>query len=364
MIPRIISYKIGSQSARLLSQSLDCPRIRPDGNYSYNHNHLIINLGFSGNPNWANQNVRWLNKPASVNIVVCKKKTFLKLKEANVSIPDFTEDKNVAIEWINQGHKVACREILNGHSADGLVVAHSVNELSPQTKLYVKYFPKKHEYRVHMIRDKDGVKIFDFIQKKVRSNLDHEPNYEIRNHGDWVFAREGVVLPECVKKEAIKAMNAVGLDLGSADVCYSVQNNNCVILELNSCSSLGDDNESTTLHNYTNAIKSVLNNTIVNSVAQAVQVPAVAPVLHNNVPAPQNPFPIQTPVHAAPAAAQAAPSPVVNNVNNREYIFDGVTKVKVIKNGNKIRVLGLINGNNKLVEVMEIEGNVSRFWED
>jgi len=386
MNPRVIAYKPTSTAGRLLAQSLNCPRVRSDGDYTYNPNHLVVNLGFSGQPVWNNANVRWLNNPRSVAIAVCKKKTFLKLREANVSIPEFTEDRAVAARWIREGSKVACREILNGHSAAGLVIAETEAQLSPRTQLYVKYFPKKHEYRVHMIRDRDGVKIFDYIQKKVRSDLPEgtEVNYQIRNHGQWIFAREGVTLPDCVKVESIKAMNALGLDLASVDICYNETNRNCVVLELNSCSSLGDNLESTTLRNYTRVITDVLNNRVVPAITPVPAIPAavVAPQAARVAPAPPAPVAPPPVVRAAPAPApepvrvavpppvqpRAVAAPVNNNANNhRTFEFPDVSNLRVTKMGKKFVVSGIVQvgGRNRRVQMLEIDDSeVVNSWEE
>lgn len=358
MQTKILSYKFASESAKLLADSLGSKRIKPDGDYKYKENDLIVNLGFSGKPKWDNDNVAWMNKPESISIAVCKKKTFKKLKEHGVSIPEFTESKEQAIAWIGEGYKVVCREILNGHSAQGIVIAHSPAELSAKTKLYVKYFPKKHEYRVHLIRDKESLKIFDFIQKKKKSDIpEAEMNYEVRNHGQWIFARDGVELPNCVKVESIKAAEALGLDLCSVDVCYNVQKNSCVVLECNTCSSLSGD---TTLENYTKAIKDVLLDKVINKVPVKMSKPIA---IVNSIP------PESKAVAPMPTVAVAKPAinvkEAVKTNKGKKYILHGVSDLEITQEGNIMRFYGKVQNVPKPVKVLETtNGEVSYFWED
>lgn len=358
---RIFPWKQGSESGQLLRDSLEaagfnCKQVKPDGAYSYKENDVIVNLGNSSRPNWDNAGnhaqIIWLNKPDKVAVAVCKRKTFEALQAGGVSIPAFTTSKQVATEWINTGHHVVCREILNGHSAQGIVFAKTVQELSANSKLFTKYFPKKKEFRVHMIRDKQGVKIFDGIEKKRAADIPKEQvNFQIRSHANgWNFTRDGVVLPNCVKSEAVKAANAVGLDLCSADVCYDVGNDTCVVLEVNTCSSLSGE---TTLANYTNALKKVLKDEVVT----AITVPAAQPV---------HAAPAQ-PVAQAPAFAPPIPVPQAQKQNKvqKTFHFNGVSDFSVKQEGDVVTIYGKVAGIAKPVRVFESKpGASSYFWED
>lgn len=373
---RILPYKPSSESGKLLANALGTKRIKPDGDYKYQEGDLIVNLGFSQTPKWDNDNIPWINKPENVRIAVCKKKTFEKLKEKGVAIPDFTTSKETAAGWIQAGHKVVCREILNGHSAQGIVMAHSAAELSNASKLFVKYFPKKKEFRVHVIRDKEGLKIFDFIQKKAKSDIPAgQINYEIRNHGQWIFARDGVDLPNCVKKESVKAVEALGLDLASVDVCYSEKNNNCVVLECNTSSSLSGD---TTLENYKNALTKIIKNekldfpVIVPAVDKKKDIPGQVAQVPKNPVIPAAPLIPAAQVKVAPApavtvSANLPKSAPVQKIINRpaQYNFEGATDISTTIEGKKMKFYGKVAGVSKPVRIMEvIDGEVTYFWQD
>ena len=252
LVPIILPYKLDSESALQLKKSLNTKLVKVNGVYKYKSNHLIINLGNSHSPIWRTQDTKWINKPENVAIGVNKLKTFNKLKEGNACIPFFSTDKKDAIDWLKDGYKVVCRELLTASQGRGIVIATKESELSPNTKLYVRYFPKKFEYRVHLVKNGDNITIFDFVQKKKRADIDNDKvDYQIRNHDNgWVFARDNVKLPTCVKNESIKAMKLMDLDLASVDVCFSQKNNQCVILEFNTASGL----EGQSITNYINEI--------------------------------------------------------------------------------------------------------------
>lgn len=362
MKPIILPYKLTSESGRLLAKSLNTKRVRPDGNYKYKENDLIINLGYSSVPLWDNDNVAWMNKPENVAIAVCKKKTLDALTAGGVLRPDYTQSKELAIEWINQGAKVVCREILNGHSAAGIVMAETVDQLSPNSKLFVKYFPKKNEYRVHVIRDKEGIKIFDFILKKKKEGVsEEEMNYQIRNYGQWIFCRQNTVLPDCVKKETIKAAEALNLDLCSVDICYSVKHDKCVVLELNTSSSLSGE---TTLERYTNAINDILNDRVVVGPPELnIVYNANRNIEDENV---NLAVPITPPVVQPPISAPVAPARIVQNVipANENYSFAGVSNISIKKSGGLIKVSGEVAGIGK-IKVMEIvDGRITFYFKE
>lgn len=256
MIPIIFPSNLKSIAAKELAKSLNTKRVRPDGNYKYKDNHLIINYGNQTPPIWNTNKVKWINHPAKIKTSVNKRLTFEKLKENKVSVPDFSIKKEDAIGWIKDGFTVVCRELLEASQGKGIIIATKLEELSPKTKLYVRYFPKKYEYRVHLIRNKGKLVIFDFAEKKKRADLDNKDvNWKIRNHGQFVFCRKDVKLPKCVQEESIKAGEALGLDLISVDICYSQKNDKCVILEINSASGL----EGQTIKNYSNEILGLCN---------------------------------------------------------------------------------------------------------
>ena len=211
----VFPYKMGSQSARDLARAIGTYRVYPDRNYTPKRNHLIINWGNSHNPRWVG-NV--LNKPSQVGGAANKYFTFRCLKHYNVNIPEFTTVISEAKEWARD-KLVVCRKTLTGQCGSGIVLASSPDEVV-QAPLYTKHLRHKHEYRVHVVRGE----VIDFAQKKKRAGA--ESTGLIRNIGNnWIFAREGVVLPEDAKTQAIAAVEALGLDFGPVDIAYREREN-------------------------------------------------------------------------------------------------------------------------------------------
>lgn len=238
----IIPYKRKSSSARNLCFSLRIPmvtkrlQIRED---------LCINWGYSAP---VIGKFKILNDPQYVNNAINKLKTFRILKDAGVSIPDFTTSYTQACEWINDGHSVMARSLLESHSGKGCIHCETIEELPKDSKVYVKYFPKKYEFRVHVFGDK----VIDYVQKRKRAGI-NEAEYDkyIRSYNNgWVFCRENAIVKESVKTLAVDAVKALGLDFGAVDIVM-LGNGKSKVLEINCAPAL----EGTTLERYTQAIK-------------------------------------------------------------------------------------------------------------
>ena len=249
---KIMPYKRFSKSAFVLRKALGFGRLKivhPDK--SPRGTELVINWGCTKTKPGAV--CSFLNKPEKVAVAVNKLETFNVLKTAGIKVPEFTTDVAVAKTWIESEYKVLARFMLRSHSGNGIRIIREMNELPTNAPLYVRYFKKKHEYRVHVLNGQ----VIDFVEKKKRSGLNEEdPGYNkyIRsyNHG-WVFCREGVTLPDTVKQECIKAVQALGLDFGAVDVGMN-ERGKIVVFEVNCAPAL----EGTTVQKYAEAFNGLL----------------------------------------------------------------------------------------------------------
>ena len=252
MRPVFYPYKMKSSSAKVLAKEFGSERVKPDGEFRNNFKRPIINWGNSETPAWMK---RWkdqiiLNHPDAVAKSVNKLSSLKTFAEAEVSCPEFTTSIETAIDWHRQFGEVVVRKVLTGKAGEGISIVQNgaLNNGVPEAPLYTKYFKKMHEYRVHVF---DG-KIIDFSQKK-RTHPDADN--KVRNVGNgWIFAREGVTLPECVKEHSIKAVEALGLTFGAVDVGYNVKKDECCVFEVNSAPGIAG----TTIISYKNAIKEYL----------------------------------------------------------------------------------------------------------
>lgn len=246
--PIIYPYKMSSQSARLLSLALNTRRVFPNRNYHPRQNHLVVNWGNSHWPEWGAAARKLLNPPCNVAIATNKLETFRRLRDCDVSTPDYKVYKEDAEFWVSQGKKVVCRQTLTGHSGQGIVIASTIDELV-DAPLYTQFIKKDKEYRVHVFQGK----IIDYQQKKKKEGYTGGVS-GIRNHANgWIYARSGVELPEEVSTESSKAVKALGLDFGAVDIC-TCTSGKVYIFEVNTAPGL----QGSTLTNYVEAIQELL----------------------------------------------------------------------------------------------------------
>ena len=176
--------------------------------------HLIINWGSSEMPSYRGE---ILNRPESVRKASSKVLFFQTVPTLLVPPHAFNrEDARGLLE----GSKVYCRTLARSCQGRGIVIATNEDELV-DAPLYTQALEVVRELRLHVFKDR----VFHFVQKKKMSSerLEAEGieiNCDIRNHQNgWVFAMEGVTIPQEAKDIAISAVSALGLDFGAIDMC-------------------------------------------------------------------------------------------------------------------------------------------------
>lgn len=234
----IAPYKLGSESAKVLAHSLTCKRV--DGTKIFRPNDVIINWGNSslsprGRP-------RIINRPDAVALAANKITSFKVFNQHGVATLDWTTRREEAERWIDQGHVVYGRKIINGHSGRGIIVmSYDGDQEFRECSLYTKGVIKAHEYRVHVFNGR----AID-IQKKRRRNESNSNDYIKNIDNGWVFCRDGAQAPVRVYEESIKAVKALGLDFGAVDIVYKEKDNFVAVLEVNTSPGL----EGVTLKKY------------------------------------------------------------------------------------------------------------------
>jgi D-alanine-D-alanine ligase-like ATP-grasp enzyme len=170
------------------------------------------------------------------------------MKGAGINVPDFTTDINDAKRWIAEDKIVFCRTLLRANSGRGIVIAKVVAELV-RAPLYVKYIRKEKEYRLHVFNGK----VIDLVEKRRRTGFQEATNYNkyVRSYEQgWIMARDGVVVTEETRSQAIRAVQALGLDFGAVDIVMD-RNGKPMILEVNTAPGI----QGTTLDNYKKAVQ-------------------------------------------------------------------------------------------------------------
>ena len=92
-----------------------------------------------------------INDPNHIQEVSNKLKFFTKLEGQKLT-PDFATDTEKVKKWLDKERQAVCRTILTGSAGRGIVIADTEEGLV-EAELYVKYIPKKDEYRVHIFDD-------------------------------------------------------------------------------------------------------------------------------------------------------------------------------------------------------------------
>lgn len=220
---RVLPYSPYSNSARLLADALGGKRIKlQSSRYQYREGDVVINWGLSKPSKIVDKITCHMEYPDSATILNWMEHSMLRSsnkfeffqhnKDQDWLPPFWTNPEEIP----NDAFPVLCRTVLNGHSGQGIVYSRTRDDLVP-CPLYVKYIPKKDEYRVHLGIN-DTVTTIAIQQKKRR--LDHdEPNWKIRNHANgFIYAREGVDPPSRVLSVATDCLLRSGLDFGAFDV--------------------------------------------------------------------------------------------------------------------------------------------------
>jgi glutathione synthase/RimK-type ligase-like ATP-grasp enzyme len=234
------AYSNASKTAKLLSEKLGIKRLKHKNSRAKPT--VVINWG-KGIPF-----PKVINDYKAVGRAINKYVAFKTLRESGVSVPAFTTSRQEATVWLESG-RVVGRGTLTGHEGAGITI-HSKGDALPQVPLYVKYIPKKKEFRVHIIGDK----IVD-VQQKVLKVGTPNPTFEIRNTANgFIFQRQGISVPPICTEQALLAVRALGLDVGAVDVIWNESQNKAYVLEVNTAPGL----EGTSLEIYAKALRQLI----------------------------------------------------------------------------------------------------------
>lgn len=255
IIPYGVSDSVSSIVNYLRSNGADVRKIKLLGSeYNGHPDHIILNWG-SHSRRSVKLSYKIFNEPEAVMVASDKVSTFIALRDAGLTnnIPKFTTDIEEAKLWVSSGITVYCRTLTRASQGRGIVVARTVEEVV-EAPLYSGKCPRNREIRIHVFSGQ----VIDFAQKKKMSEERMEEDgitysNDVRSHGNgWVFARDGVQIPDSAKEVAIKAVAALGLDFGAVDMALSL--NSPKVFEVNTAPGL----EGTTLERYCEKIKELL----------------------------------------------------------------------------------------------------------
>lgn len=216
--------------------------------FNYREGDLIINWGSTIN---FDGTIPILNHPNLIRRASNKLIFFGTMRDAghgDIIPPFWTRAEDIP----DDAFPVLCRTVLAGHSGAGIVISANRDSLV-QASLYVKYIPKKEEYRVHCGR-REEINVIA-IQRKARSQSATDVNWRVRSHSNgFVFVRNNVDPPPCVIEAAVKSFETSALDFGAVDVIFNEKRGAAFTLEINTAPGL----EGTTIQDYADFFRSVV----------------------------------------------------------------------------------------------------------
>lgn len=243
---RIVPYKVGSQSAKLLAEVLSAKLGYKVFRGMPKRKALNLNWGAKPDPMWWDED-KCINDPIFVSTASNKLASFKKFTEAGVSCVPYTESKEEAKKWLEKGNIVLARTT-GGQGGSGITLVEPGGSL-PDQPLYTKYVKKKKEFRVHVFNES----VIDVQQKKKRTTT--TTNSLIRNLANgYVFCHENVVEPDGLRVLGVDAVRALGLQFGAVDIIWNEKENKCFVLEVNTAPGLCN----TTAEKYANEIANLV----------------------------------------------------------------------------------------------------------
>lgn len=223
----IWSYDFHSESARRLADELDVYLIKHENSKFVGHkDKTVLNWGSSNLPVQVRR-CTVINDENAVHMAVNKRQSYRAFDKAGVPTVKWTENKEWAKAWAALGHKIVCRQKVEGKDGEGIILASKPEEIV-DAKLYAKLEEHAHEYRVTVFRD-----TICSVQKKVRIPGAPVGSDEVRTSGNgWGFDVVNGGYGPGTEDACIKAVKALGLDFGGVDVLWDHRLGTCV-LEVN-----------------------------------------------------------------------------------------------------------------------------------
>jgi|AKZA01.1.fsa_nt_gi Glutathione synthase/Ribosomal protein S6 modification enzyme (glutaminyl transferase) len=301
---------------------------RNNSNFTGRAGDIIINYGDSNMPSHVIGRATVLNPGHRIGNASNKSTAFRTFADAGVKTVDFTTSRTTAQEWVDSGELVYARTRLQGHSGEGIVACHrdpsslgniggvQTSESAVSAQLYTRGITAdRREFRIHVMKGK----ITYVQQKKRRDGYADMPEYSgvVRNyHTGWIYATQMAQLNEEAKREALKAIQALGLDYGAVDVI--TRRDEAWVLEVNTAPGMTGTNLTTFASN----VLRLLNGQEVEEVMPAPSLDELQREV-NNTPSAQTRTVRQTLQREAAPAPAPAPAPEQEVAADENFALSG-----------------------------------------
>lgn len=228
----VYPYSMTSKSGKYIANALEAFRVYPDRKYQPQKNDIIVNWGNGNPPNWPlDFKKQIINHWDNVCYAIDKRDSFRLMAKQGVRIPPFTENSSEALRWLHDGATVVGRSKVQGTRGKGIVLMKTPSDFVP-CPLYTKYQKKLSEFRIYVFQNV----VLDFLEKRRDSDRLNAGtvNEFIRTEEEgWVFCRQNVRIPDDVGKQAVNAVEALGLVFGGVDVIWNDTTRLAHVLEVN-----------------------------------------------------------------------------------------------------------------------------------
>ena len=161
-------------------------------------------------------------------------------QQQGLSALEFTTSRETVAEWLEEGHTVFGRQLLNSSCGKGIVVLEQEQAgYFPLCPVYTKYKKKKREFRVHVFRNK----VVMVCEKKRKSDFQGERDTKIRNLANgYVFVQNVQNEPPGLRELALRAAQVCQSDFRGVDIGYNEKNNDLFVIEVNSAPGIQGSN--------------------------------------------------------------------------------------------------------------------------
>lgn len=251
---------------------------------------LHRNSRFVGGPektviNWGSSQLppevlkcRVINTNLAVSRSIDKLASFNCFARDGIRHVPYTTDRQIAIRWLGDGHKVVCRGTTTGRGGEGIsLIAPDALNLPVQSdlralwgwvasfldgsqrsnlaalqgsRLFTKFIPYTREYRVHVV----GGQVINVRRKIIdEGTLARQELALLHTIGDFYSVS---IYPDDVATQAIAATRAVGLDFAGVDVLWDGRR--AWVLETNTAPGIGG----ITVQRYADALRRLSENAL------------------------------------------------------------------------------------------------------
>jgi len=165
-------------------------------------------------------------------------------KEQGLSALEFSQDPEVAAQWVRDGDTAFGRRYLNSSCGKGIEIFDLDKIVQLPTDcapcpVYTKYKKKKREFRVHVYKDK----VVAVTEKRKRAGFEGTRDTKIRNlENGYVFCQTVANEPVGLRDLALSASKVSSSDFKGVDIGYNERNNDLFIIEVNSAPGIQGSN--------------------------------------------------------------------------------------------------------------------------